>query len=66
MLYRVAGSAKPQPSTAQSCLGVPAAAFAGIMALGVADAAASAIGIRYGRHPICRGMSVHNLPSEPH
>jgi len=38
-----------------SCLGMPAAAFAGIMALGVADAAASAIGIRFGRRPICNG-----------
>jgi len=38
-----------------TCLGAPAAAFAGIMALGMADAAASAIGIRFGCRPICNG-----------
>lgn len=45
----------------EACLGVPAAAFAGVMALGVADAAASAIGIRYGRHPICTGVAGSRL-----
>lgn len=35
--------------------GVPLAAFAGIVALGVADSAASAIGLRYGRHRMFAG-----------
>lgn len=34
---------------------LPLTAFAGIMILGIADAAASAIGKRYGRHRICTG-----------
>lgn len=38
------------------CLGVvPTAAFAGVVALGVADSAASAIGLRFGRHRIFSG-----------
>ena len=34
---------------------LPLTAFAGIMILGIADSAASAIGKRYGRHRICQG-----------
>ena len=34
---------------------LPLTAFAGIMILGVADSAASAIGKKYGRHRICTG-----------
>ena len=34
---------------------LPLTAFAGIMILGIADSAASAIGKRYGKHRICMG-----------
>lgn len=34
---------------------LPLTAFAGIMILGIADSAASAIGKKYGRHRICQG-----------
>lgn len=45
------------------CLGAaPIAAFAGVVALGIADAAASAIGLRFGRHRIFTGPSA---PPEP-
>lgn len=44
------------------CLGdVHVAAFAGIAALGVADAAASAIGLAVGRHRIFRGVAAPAL-----
>ena len=36
---------------------LPLTAFAGIMILGIADSAASAIGKRYGKHRICLGTS---------
>ena len=44
---RVGGASNPLPLTA----------FAGIMVLGIADSAASAVGRRYGRHRICIGTN---------
>ena len=40
-----------------SVTALPLTAFAGIMILGIADSAASAIGKKYGRHRICVGTS---------
>ena len=43
------------PGSTSRLHGMPVPALAGIMALGVADTAASAIGKRWGRHRICHG-----------
>ena len=40
-----------------SVTALPLTAFAGLMILGIADSAASAIGKRYGKHRICLGTS---------
>ena len=46
------GWGAPRDGSGTVRVSVPAAAFAGIMILGVADSAASAVGRRYGRHKI--------------
>ena len=45
-----------EPSNS-SVTALPLTAFAGIMILGIADSAASAIGKKYGKHRICVGTS---------